>query len=215
MALDWNKEISLSTILDLARPGRKKGAGSGSVPTKTTMNLYQGEQKSGDMRKHVLLAILGVVVALAFVKFGVLDQFDKLARKQAQLAEQQALLDELGGGVENYQEVFELYEAYVKEYGTGKNDVISVLELVEKDVMPAAHVTEIVLAENTLTLNLEGVSLETVGDLAKKLEKNDMVVRTSVTSANTKAVSSQGGETQTSTSTIVVALASPATESEE
>lgn len=215
MALDWNKEISLSTILDLARPGRKGGGGSSGIPTKKTMNLYQGEQKTSDIRKTVLLAIFAAVLVLAGVKFGVLDQFDALAKKQAELSRQQALLDEAGIDTSDYAEVEKLYSAYVAQFGSGSRDVINVLELVEKDVMTTGHVTSIVLDENTLTLQLEGVSLQAMGDLANKLEKNDMVVRTNVSSAGTKQVSTKDGDAQDVVSTLVVALANPDAESKE
>lgn len=213
MALDWNKEISLSTILGFVnKSGKGKGAQkkSSEIPTKTTMNLCVTEQNTADVRKRVLIAILAVVVTAAFVKFGVLDPLGGLASKQAELERQQAILSETMSGDTDYQEVLKLYEAYAARYREGAIDAIEVLDIVEQRVKSVARVTQIVLADNTLTLTLEGATLQTVGDLANTLEKDPMVVRTNVSSAER-----QHDGTENTVSTLVVTLVSPETQSKE
>ncbi len=201
MALDWNQEVSLATIMDIARPGKGGSKGSATIPTKTTMNLYQPETKTINLRKAVILLVLALILIGVFVKFGVIDQFAALSQKQAQLEEQQAILIKYAGSVEGYKEVQELYEAYVAQYGSDTPDAIAVLEMVEKRVMGKATVTGITLSGETLTLTMEDVSLETVGDLASDLEKEPTVKATNVMTAT-----AQSEDTQKTVSTLVVTL---------
>ncbi len=211
MALDWNKNISLSTILDLVKKGDKGGKkASSEMPTKTTMNLIETEQSSSDVRKKVLIGILAAVVLIAFVKFGILDPFATLRTKQAELERQQAALAEMMGADGDYQDVAKLYEAYTKQYGNGSADAISLLDMVDQRVRPVAKVTQIVFADNTLTLTVEGASLQTVGDLASNLEKDPMVASTVVKSSET-----QQSASSTTVSTIVVVLEKPASTAKE
>ncbi|MBR3159481.1 MAG: hypothetical protein IKF14_10325 [Atopobiaceae bacterium] len=202
MALDWNQEVSLATIMDLVRPGQKGKKGGSGLPSKTTINLYQPEASTMNLRKAVLILVLSLVVLAAFLKFGVLDPLTTLSQKQAQLQQQQELLTKAASATKDYREVQELYNAYVAEYGSGAADAISVLDMVEKRVMGSAKVTGIVLADHTVTLTIEGVSLQTVGDLASDLEKDPMVLSTNVSKAAT-----QNAGTEETSSTIVIMLA--------
>ena len=207
MALDWNKEISLATIMDLARPGKGGGQGTGQVPSKTTMNLYQIERAKTNLRTAVLVGVLALVILAAFVKFGVLDPLGTLSAKQAQLERQQELLTKAAAGSEDFAEVKKLYDAYEAQYGSETIDAISVLDMVEQRVMGRATVSKIVLSDNTLTLTIEGVSLQTVGDLASEVEKEPMVQSTNVSSAATQE---EGAEN--TVSTLVVTLVSQSEE---
>lgn len=204
MALDWNKEVSLSTILGMVKKGKDSGAVSTDLPTKTTMNLYQTEKAATDLRKVILLGILGLVCLIAVVKFGVLDPLGELSQKQSNLAQQQAMLLEMSNPSSEYAEVAEEYAAYTAKFGTGATDAITVLNMVQDKVMNQATVTGIVLADSTLTLTIQGTSLETVGNLASELEKESIVLGTNVTTAST-----QKDKSADTTATLVVTLVGP------
>ncbi len=204
MALDWNKEVSLSTILGMVKKGKDSGAVSTDLPTKTTMNLYQTEKAATDLRKVILLGILGFVCLIAVVKFGVLDPLGELSQKQNHLAQQQAMLLEMSNPSSEYAQVAEAYAAYTAKFGTGSVDAITVLNMVQDKVMNQATVTGIVLADSTLTLTIQGASLETVGNLASELEKESIVLGTNVTTAST-----QKDKTKDTVATLVVTLVGP------
>ena len=203
MALDWNKEISFSSLLGSLRRG-KGATGTGQYPTKTSMNLYQGDETSVDVRKVAIAGILIAIFIGVFVKFGVLDQLAILSQKQAELSQQQALASEMQSATADYESVKATYDAYMARYGRGSNDAIAVLDMVEQHVMSAATVTSIVFSDNSLTLTLYDVSLVTVGDIAKELEGQDMVSAVNVSTATT-----QNAGNQNTVSTIVVRLKSP------
>ena len=70
--------------------------------------------------------------------------------------------------------------------------------------MPVTTVTSISLADETLTLTLYNVPLDTVGNLAKDLETQEMVQSVNVSTATT-----QNAEGQNTVSTLVVTLVTP------
>ncbi|MDO4798030.1 MAG: hypothetical protein Q4A01_08420 [Coriobacteriales bacterium] len=202
MALDWNKEVSLGTILDLVRPNKGEAKGSTDYPTKTTMNLYQGDKQATDVRKVVLVGVLLFVAIVVFVKFGVFDQLALLSQKEGELAQQRALITAAqSAGTEDFGAMKEAYEAYLVQYGDGSVDVVSVLDMVDKYVKPRAEVTNIVLADGVLTLTLKDVPLDTVGDIARDVGKQKNLV----TSVNVSTSSTQKTEGQ-SESVIVAKL---------
>lgn len=207
MALDWNKEISLSTILDLARPKSGGSKGSSAYPTKTTMNLYQGDSSTTDIRKVVLVGVLLAAGIALFVKFGVLDQLALLSQKEGELAQQQALVAAAMSNTQDYDELKEVYEAYLAQYGAGSVDATSVLDLVETHVKGSAAVSNIVLADGVLTLTLNDVSLETVGKLANDLRKQPMV-----SAVNVSTATMQESEGQKTVATLVITLLTTSSE---
>lgn len=205
MALDWKREIDLKSLFS-----RKKGGLSGSItyPSKTTINLYRSDQQATDKRKVILACVLGAIVLGLFVKFGVLDQMAVVSQMENELNEQRALSEKAKANLGDYADVQEAYEAYLARYGKGATDAIAVLDMVEKNVMSKTTVTSIVLGEDILTLTLYNVSLDTVGNLAKDLESQEMVSKVNVSTATT-----QNAEGLNTVSTLVINLVS--NESEE
>ena len=204
MALDWNKEVSLSTVLDRfgsKKKGKLGGGSSSGFPSKTTMNLYQVEKSSTDIRKVVIVGVLLAVGIGLFVKFGVFDQLALISAKERELAEQQALLEAARSTNDDYQSIKETYDAYMARYGSDSTDAISILDMVEKRVMPHGFVSGIVLADGTLTLTLVDVPLDTMGNLAKDLESQPLVSNATVTTSTTKTT-----EGDRNVSTLVLTL---------
>ncbi|MBR3225174.1 MAG: hypothetical protein IKF78_07625 [Atopobiaceae bacterium] len=202
MALDWKKEISLSTILDLF--GRKKknvSASSSDFPSKTTMNLYQVEKASTDVRKIVIVGVLLAVGIGVFVKFGVIDQLALISAKEGELAQQETLLQATRSSNGDYENLKEVYDAYMARYGSDSTDVIAVLDMVEKRVMPKGFVSGIVLADDVITLTLVDVPLNVMGDLSKDLENQPLVSNATVSTSTTKT-----SEGEKNVSTLVLTL---------
>ena len=203
MALDWNKQVSFDSVKKLVkRDGKGAQQGGGDYPSKTTMNLYQGGSNTTGIHKVVIVGVILLVAIGVFVKFGVFDPLDALSRKQAELAEQETMLATMKESSGKYQEIKELYDGYMARYGSDQADAISLLEMVEQHVMPRAYVSSIVLAEDTMTLTLYNVSLDTAGEIAKVLEG-----QAAVKSVNLTTATSQSADGQSTISTLVVSLA--------
>jgi hypothetical protein len=93
VALNWNQEVSLSSIKNIITRG-KSGAElpTTGYPTKTWMNLYQIDKKTTNLRTVVLSGVLVLVCLIAVLKFGVFDQLAIVSQKEAELEAQQELL---------------------------------------------------------------------------------------------------------------------------
>ena len=208
MALDWKQQVTFDSVKKLVKlPGKggDKGGGSTDYPSKTTMNLYQGDKSTTDVRKVVIVGVILVVIIGVFVKFGVLDPLDALGRKQAEVAQQETMLASMKEGSAQYQQIKEQYDGYMARYGSDSVDAISLLTMIEQEVMPRANVSSIVLADSSLTLTLYNVSLDTAGEIAKSLEGQPAVKSVNITTATT-----QNADGQNTISTLVVTLAKPA-----
>ena len=201
MALNWNQEVTFSSIKNFIT--RKKGeeATVSAYPTKTTMNLYQVDETKVRLSTIILAGVLGLVCVVALVKFGIVDQLTAVGAKQAELARQQQLLLEASAGTADYAEIAELYEGYTTLLNTEGIDAIGVLDLVEKHVKPTAAVSQITFSDYMLTLTLNNISLEQAGVLAKDLESQQMVQTVNVSTATTTK-----GEGKSVTATLVITL---------
>lgn len=209
MALDWKQEISFKTVLDLAKSKKGPSSGNTEYPTKETMNLYQGDKKTTDIRKLVIVGVLFALFIALFVKFGVLDQMAKLSQKEAELAQEQRTASAMKTSTEEYNEIKELYDAYMVRYGENSTDAIAIMDMVEQHVMGQASVSAMVYSDNTLTLTLYNVPLDTVGNLAKDLEGQSMV-----SSVNVSTVTTQNIEGNNTVSTLVITLVGAESEAE-
>lgn len=202
MALDLKQEVSLSSITKVfKRGGKGDGQGAGKIPSKVTMNLYQGDTRQTDIRKAIIVGVLLLVFILLFLKFGVLDQLDGLTRRQNELAHQEALLDQYKAQAPEYASVKEAYDTLRAQYGGDSLDAISLITMIEQQVMPRATVSSIAFTNNTLTLTLYNVPLDTVGEISKTLQEHPAVKNVNVTNATTR-----DAEGQNTISTLVVTL---------
>jgi hypothetical protein len=183
VALDWNKPIHLSDVT------RKTSGGSG-YPSKTTMNLAETvTTNETDLRKVIPLAAVLLVAVLLFVKFGVVDMFGQVTERQAALATEQGRVSAIESKLTDYDSVKAEYQGYSSSSSKGEADAVSVLDMVEQQVMPSASVTGITLKDNVLTLTIQNVTLDTVGKLADVLRGQSLVSNVSVATAKTSASS--------------------------
>ncbi len=186
MALDWNKQISFGKSAK-----HTKKAGNTNYPTKTSMNLYVTESTLKLNRVIPVAVVLLVLVGL-FIKFGVVDQYARLQTKEAELSRQQLELTQMENQLVNYDAVLATYQSYSSTGDPDAVDAISVLNLVTAQIMPYANVTNISLNSDVLSLTISGTSLSTVGDLASKLNGQDMVESVSVSTAANNANAGTG-----------------------
>lgn len=201
MALDWNKEISFGEIKNALRRG-PGGESAGSYPAKTTMNLYQVESGGVQLRKLVLVTVLGAAVAVSFLKFGIIDQWSRVATKEAELAEINAELAEVESKLASNAGLIKEYESYAPIISSSGVDATEVLSLVETYVMPSATVKSASLEGANLTLNLVDVPLDTVGEIVNTLQEQTLVESVSVTTAQNNRTDS------TTAATLQVAIVS-------
>ena len=148
------------------------------VPSKRTMNFCH-HKNPVDLKRLIPVLVIVAVVLLLFVKFCIIDMiqveraaYDRLAEKKAQLAG-------LEVGLKDYDKVADMYGRF--SYGwmneTEVNTVnrLQVLALIEAKVGPAAVVENMAVNDNSLTLNIHGLTLEQASLVVKDLETSNLV----------------------------------------
>ncbi len=180
MALDWNKPITIGG------PSKRQ---SSQMPSKTTMNLCMPAEHEVDLRKAVPLGILILLVTVLFIKFGIVDMYAQVDQKQTELSQQQALVSSAESKLSGYDAVKQEYESYSSVQNAGSVDALTALDLVDTQVRSSATVTSESLKNNTLTLGLSNVSLDTIGKLVSSLYAQSIVSDVSVSTAATTSTS--------------------------
>ena len=199
MALDWSKNISLAGL-------RKKAPKAKAVyPTKTYINLVVEDKKKLELRSTLPKAILVVLIAVAAIKFGVFDFYDRVAQKEAELAQQTHVLSNLEAQLTNYDAVKAEYETYESTKLVADGMIVpamDALNLVDRYITPAAQVDSINLQGNTMTLNLSNITLNGVGKLVSTLYQQPIVANVTVSTAATN----KGDNTQKTTAAMTITL---------
>lgn len=189
MALEWGKEISFSGL-------RKRQPKAKAVyPEKTYINLVVQDKKEFDLRRTLPIAIVVIVVAALFLKFGVWDFFDRVNQKEAELHQEQQVLSGLQAQLTSYSSVQEEYEAYDPTGSAAASDTVSTSEalaLVDRFIRPSANVANVSIDGNTVALELTNISLDSVGKLVSTLYEQSIVANVTVSTAGTQGASTGG-----------------------
>ena len=165
----------------------KKNTKATVLPTKKTMNFVHHES-SFNPKKVLPLAIVVVLVAGLFAKFGIMDQLDKKTAAYNDLAQRQEQLAVVNAKLAGYDELEKQYGRYsygwMDESEVNMVSRMDVLALVEKKISPAAVIENIAVNGNVLTLNLHGITREQASAMVKSLEESEMVTSATVYNAD-------------------------------
>ena len=165
----------------------KKNTKATVLPTKKTMNFVH-HASSFNPKKVLPLAIVVIIVAAVFAKFGIMDQLDKKTAAYNDLALRQEQLAVVNAKLAGYDELEKQYGRY--SYGWMSESEVSmvsrmdVLALVEQKISPASVIENIAVNNNVLTLNIHGITLEQASAMVKSLEESEMVSSATVYSAS-------------------------------
>lgn len=158
-----------------------------ALPTKKTMNFVHHES-SFNPKKVLPLAIVVVLVAGLFAKFGIMDQLDKKTAAYNDLAQRQEQLAVVNAKLAGYDELAKQYGRYsygwMDESEVNMVSRMDVLALVEQKISPAAVIENIAVNGNVLTLNIHGITLEQASAMVKSLEESEMVSSATVYNAD-------------------------------
>ena len=158
-----------------------------ALPTKKTMNFVHHES-SFNPKKVLPLAIVVVLVAGLFAKFGIMDQLDKKTAAYNDLAQRQEQLAVVNAKLAGYDELAKQYGRYsygwMDESEVNMVSRMDVLALVEQKISPAAVIENIAVNGNVLTLNIHGITLEQASAMVKSLEESEMVTSATVYNAD-------------------------------
>ena len=170
--LDLNKEISLG------------GKPSGKRPTKTSINLVIKKER----KISPILLIGSIVLALLLIFVLVVRPVIRLTAANARVDQLQTQLDEANKKIESIGDVEQEYAHYTTAGMTQEElervDRVKVMKLVEDAVVNSGTVKSWSIVENTMELQVVGSSLSELNQIAAALEKEPLVERCVINTAD-------------------------------
>lgn len=167
------------------------------LPQKQTVNLAMREQTHGPFQVVPMFLIV-FALALIFGKFAVADRLLGVAAEQEHVAALEQQLQELETQTADFDAVREEYAKYSNNWMTDEEratvDLAQAVSLVEDELMGDARVLRYSVAENTVSVDLGGVTLATASDFVSRLEARDDVAGVAVYTANNQLSAGAGSE---------------------
>ena len=163
--------------------------GKKNIAGKKTMNLAFHES-SVNVKKLIPLILVIVIAALAFVKFGILDQTAKKVAALNEVSANQSQLAAINVKLAGYDELEQLYGRYsygwMTEAESGLVDRMEVITILEKIIDKSAVIEDFAINYNILNVNISGLSLDQTSTLVKELEADPQVTSASVYTAKSE-----------------------------
>ncbi len=160
------------------------------LPCKTTLNLAMREQDA----KTVLQVVPGLLMVLAVIfiigKFAVADRIAAVMRAQDALNHTQEQIVQLTEQTADYDAILEEYSKYVADYLTDDEratvDRLSVMRIVEQNLMGDAQIQQYSIADNVLSIDFSGMTLAQAANFVTRLESHEEVAAVQVNTANSR-----------------------------
>ena len=160
------------------------------MPTKRSINLAVLSEKKTHFGLLIPGILLILVVAAAFSKFLVIDRLAEVDAARAEVNRLQMKIDQGYEELAGFDDLADLYAHYTYSGFTqeelNRSDRVEVLRLIRSVVLPRTEVSSWTLSGNTLTINLNGETLQDINLLVQQLEAEDIVDFCTVNTANTR-----------------------------
>ncbi len=160
-------------------------------PTKRSVNLAKRPPRTRSALTLVLGVVLIAALSLAVAKFAVLDQLARQRAAEQQYQSVHAQYAEMQSALENYDAVEQEYRTYSRSWMIEENgsfvdvDRMDVLALVEQELMARGEVRSLVAQQNTLVVNMAGMSLAEVSAMLESVQRQPIVAGASLNLAST------------------------------
>lgn len=171
---------------------------AGKLPGKTSMNFARRKKK---FRPRVMIPLILILIgaALAAAKFAFIDPLGRKAAAYDGLSSRREELASAAAAVKDYDSVAEKYGKYSYGYLTNEEastaDRMKAISLVESIVASAASVSDFSISGNTISIDADGISLEQMGAVVKKLEASELVSTVTVQTAASDGNGTAAGST--------------------
>ncbi|NCB41959.1 MAG: hypothetical protein EOM59_05005 [Clostridia bacterium] len=156
-------------------------------PTKKTMNLMQKDGiAQSPMRVIFMLLLLALLVFVVF-KFGVFNQMYDYYTANSQVKEIEANLKSARTQNENYNTVYEEYSRYYYSGFTEAEDArvqrMQAIKLIDDYMLAVGFAGAYTITDNTISINLKGITLTQTSELIAALYQNERVVSVNIQTA--------------------------------
>lgn len=158
-----------------------------NYPVKQDLNLAQKEQKHRNLGAAAVTAVVLTVAVALFCKFGVVERLEKLQSAEQSAAQAEALLAQVQGLTARYDDVLEEYRSYTLAHSAmgGGADPMECLDLIEQRLMAHSRVSAFAAADDVISVELSGVTLEEVSAIYAGLMEDRLVAGVQVYTAAT------------------------------
>ena len=174
---------------------KNKKEKSSKLPSKKTMNLYQIEITDNSWQRVIPYAVIIIIIAIAFTRFGVFQRLSNLNKLSNQVSEAQKQLQEFNKSIEDYDEVKTKYIRYTNNYMLEEEgtlvDRTEIIDLMAEKVSNIGAIKSYSIKGNTVSLEVIVAALDDVRLIRKQLETVDWIGKITVNAA-AKSDSSKG-----------------------
>lgn len=158
---------------------KNKMPAHGRLPVKRVINLATVGEKPVNPYIAIPAIIAIVVVAGVFSKVAVVDRMVKVSRAQAEVSYLQGQVDAGYEKIAGYGELVEEYAHYtysgMTEEELQRVDRDDVMEMLNRVIIPEAHISGWTLSGNELNLPITGATLQRINLLVQQLEQESLV----------------------------------------
>lgn len=138
---------------------------------KTGINLARREYD----KKSSVIFLIGLVVigclSAAIAKFGVIDQYARLSRAEAEYNRIHEQNMSLTNKIAEYSKVQLEYRTYATEWmDESYVERRLILDVIEEELMPCGHISIVVIRGNTANISISDMSLEEVSHMVTALD---------------------------------------------
>ncbi len=167
----------------------------GRMPSKTSINFATLGVKHTRWWAALLAVVLIAAAAFVIGKFLVYDRIAEVNRAEAEATRVHNELQDCYARIKGYGELNDLYAHYTYSGMTKEElarvDRVDVLELLETVIFPRTEVFDWTLRGNTLTLKIEGKTLQEINDTVQRLLESEIVDYCEVNTAATDTLTSR------------------------
>lgn len=180
----------LSTDIDVGAILEKIKSGRGpKMPSKTTMNLVIKEKEGNGPNINIIIGIVVVIFLIVFGKFGVWDVYQKKVAAQAEVDEVTKTYEQNEAIIARYGKMMEKYSHYYYAFLTDDElklvDRLELMDMLGSELFSQAAMQSCSIHENMVSITLNDVTLDQLGELAEKLSQNEMVTNVDVNTTST------------------------------
>lgn len=158
-----------------------------SYPVKQDLNLAQREKRHRNLGAVAVTAVLLAAAVALFCKFGVVDRLGEVQAAESAAAQAESLLSQVRAATADYDAVMEEYRSYTLAHSAmgGGADPMACLDLIESKLMARSRVSAFSVAEDLVSVELSGVTLEEVSAIYAGLMADKLVAGVQVYTAAT------------------------------
>ncbi|MEG0755676.1 MAG: hypothetical protein RR450_04715 [Oscillospiraceae bacterium] len=172
----------------IAAGAKAKGMSGKFTASKRSLNMAMKVKTMSSPSRLIPLTLCLIIFVAAFGKFGVIDQLNRVDRAEQSFAALQSQIDTLAGETAGYTEMEKEYSLYGSKWMTPEEiaqvDVLYGLDVCRKELLPTSRVESIVIAQNIISVNLSGITLQQASAIIKQVEAYTLVKEAFVSSAS-------------------------------